>query len=159
MKSLSLAGKNILVTGATQGIGAAIALDAARCGAAALCITGRNDARGNEMTAALEKAGARILFVGADLADSDAARGIVASAIQHFGRVDGLVNAAGITDRGRIEDTSVAMWDRMFAVNTRAPFILTQALVRHLKERRSPGSIVNIITRSSHGGQPFLTAY
>jgi NAD(P)-dependent dehydrogenase (short-subunit alcohol dehydrogenase family) len=111
------------------------------------------------MTAALAKAGARMLFVSADLADTDAARGIVERAIQHFGRVDGLVNAAGITDRGRIEDTSIAMWDRMFAVNARAPFILTQTLVRHLKERRSPGSIVNIITRSSHGGQPFLTAY
>jgi NAD(P)-dependent dehydrogenase (short-subunit alcohol dehydrogenase family) len=159
MKSISLAGKSIVVTGGTQGIGAAIALDAAHCGAAALCITGRNDTRGNEMTAALEKAGARMLFVGADLADADAARGIVERAIQHFGRVDGLVNAAGITDRGRIEDTSVALWDLMFAVNARAPFILTQALVRHLKERRSPGSIVNIITRSSHGGQPFLTAY
>ena len=47
----------------------------------------------------------------------------------------------------------------MFAVNVRAPFVLTQALVRRLKTDQRPGSIVNIITRSSHGGQPFLTAY
>ena len=53
----------------------------------------------------------------------------------------------------------MALWDLLFAVNVRAPFILTQEVVRRLKAERRPGSIVNIITRSSHGGQPFLTAY
>jgi NAD(P)-dependent dehydrogenase (short-subunit alcohol dehydrogenase family) len=51
------------------------------------------------------------------------------------------------------------LWDRMMAVNVRAPFMLTQALVQHLKTAKKPGAIVNIITRSSHGGQPFLCAY
>jgi NAD(P)-dependent dehydrogenase (short-subunit alcohol dehydrogenase family) len=73
--------------------------------------------------------------------------------------VDGLVNAAGLTDRGTIEDTSVELWDRLFDVNARAPFILMQEAVRRLQAAKRPGSIVNIITRSSHGGQPFLTAY
>jgi NAD(P)-dependent dehydrogenase (short-subunit alcohol dehydrogenase family) len=159
MKALSLAGKFIIVTGGTQGIGAAIALDAAHCGASGICISGRNAASGSAMVAALEKRGSQAFCITADLADVAAAQSIVQGAIARFGRIDGLVNAAGITDRGSIEDTSVVLWDRMFAVNVRAPFILTQALVRHLREDRRPGSIVNIITRSSHGGQPFLTAY
>jgi NAD(P)-dependent dehydrogenase (short-subunit alcohol dehydrogenase family) len=159
MKTISLAGKVIVVTGGTQGIGAAISLDAAHAGAAGVCITGRNAENGNRMATALEKLGTRACYLRADLTDATATQGIMHDAISSFPRIDGLVNAAGITDRGRIEDTSVELWDRMFAVNVRAPFLLTQALVRHLKTNQRPGSIVNIITRSSHGGQPFLTAY
>jgi NAD(P)-dependent dehydrogenase (short-subunit alcohol dehydrogenase family) len=111
------------------------------------------------MVTALEKLGTRACYLRADLTDAMATQGIMHDAILRFARIDGLVNAAGNTDRGHIEDTSVELWDRMFAVNVRAPFLLTQALVRHLKADQRPGSIVNIITRSSHGGQPFLTAY
>jgi NAD(P)-dependent dehydrogenase (short-subunit alcohol dehydrogenase family) len=159
MKTVSLAGKVIVVTGGTQGIGATVSLDAARAGAAGVCITGRNAENGNLMVTALEKLGTRACYLRADLTDAMATQGIMHDAILRFARIDGLVNAAGNTDRGHIEDTSVELWDRMFAVNVRAPFLLTQALVRHLKADQRPGSIVNIITRSSHGGQPFLTAY
>ena len=111
------------------------------------------------MVTELQRLGAKAHFVAAELADAAAVTAIMPAALVVFGAVDGLVNAAGITDRGHIDNTSVELWDRMMAVNVRAPFILTQALVRHLKGARKPGSIVNIITRSSHGGQPFLTAY
>ena len=159
MKAISLAGRYVVVTGGTQGIGAEIARDAARAGAAGVCITGRNAARGQAVIDELKQLGSKALFVAADLADAEATAAIMPAAIAAFGNVDGLVNAAGITDRGHIEDTPVALWDRMMAVNVRAPFMLTQALVRHLKAGNRPGAIVNIITRSSHGGQPFLCAY
>ena len=72
---------------------------------------------------------------------------------------DGLVNAAGITDRGTIETTTLELWDRMFAINARAPFLLMQNVIAIMRKKKIEGAIVNIITMSSHGGQPYLTAY
>jgi NAD(P)-dependent dehydrogenase (short-subunit alcohol dehydrogenase family) len=159
MIGLSLAGKVVLVTGGTQGIGEGVARAAAEAGAAGVCITGRKRERGETVAAEISAMGSPARFVAGDLAQETDCRRIVAEAARHFGRIDGLVNAAGLTDRGTIDDTTVALWDLLFAVNVRAPFILTQEVVRHLKAAGRPGSIVNIITRSSHGGQPFLTAY
>lgn len=159
MTALSLKNKIVAVTGGTQGVGEGIARAAAEAGAAGLCLSGRDATRGERLAAELASGGCATIFVAGDLGDPAVCRAIVARAEQHFGRIDGLVNAAGLTDRGRIEDTPVELWDRLFAVNARAPFILTQEVVRRLKKFGRPGSIVNIITMSSHGGQPFLTAY
>lgn len=159
MTSFVLKNKIVLITGATQGVGEGIARAAAKAGAAGLCLTGRHVARGKKVAETLSAAGCPAYFVSADLGDPDACRRVAATAEERFGRIDGLVNAAGLTDRGSIEETSVELWDRLFAVNVRAPFILTQEVVRRLKKEKRPGSIVNIITMSSHGGQPFLTAY
>jgi NAD(P)-dependent dehydrogenase (short-subunit alcohol dehydrogenase family) len=159
MSEIRVDGKVILVTGGTQGVGEAVAREAAASGAKGLCITGRDAARGAKVAKDLEDKGCPTLFVAADLGDAEACRRIAAQAWDRFGVVDGLVNAAGLTDRGTIENTSVELWDRLFDVNARAPFILMQETVRRLQAAKRPGSIVNIITRSSHGGQPFLTAY
>lgn len=159
LPKVRLDGRVILVTGGTQGIGEGCALAAAEAGAAGVCVTGRNTDRGAAVVAKLQALGAKAHFVQADLGDAGAVAGIVAQAEAALGVVDGLVNAAGLTDRGTILDTPVELWDRLFAVNARAPFQLTQAMARRLKEAGKPGSIVNVITMSSHGGQPFLTAY
>jgi len=159
LPTVSLEGRCVLVTGGTQGIGEACAIAAAEAGARAVCITGRNAERGASVVAALTALGAQAHFVAADLADAEATAGIVAQAEAALGLVDGLVNAAGLTDRGTILGTDVALWDRLFAVNARAPFILTQAVARRLVAEKRTGTIVNVITMSSHGGQPFLTGY
>jgi NAD(P)-dependent dehydrogenase (short-subunit alcohol dehydrogenase family) len=73
--------------------------------------------------------------------------------------VDVLVNAAAITDRGTIFDTSPDLFDTMFAVNVRAPFFLMQDALSLMRREGTRGSIVNILSMSAHGGQSFITAY
>ncbi len=154
-----LNGKVIIVTGATQGIGEAIARRAADAGAQGLVISGRNEKRGNAVSEELNSMGCRTIFVTCELADPDQCRNVVTACDKNFGRVDGLVNAAGITDRGGLLDISLETWDRLFAVNVRAPFILMQDAAQAMKRQGIAGAIVNIITMSSHGGQPFLAGY
>ncbi|MGQ0664758.1 MAG: SDR family oxidoreductase [Pseudomonadota bacterium] len=159
MTTLRLDGKIILVTGGTQGVGEGIARAAAAAGAAGVAIAGRAHARGRRVVKEISEAGCPALFVTADLAQEAPCRNLAAETERRFGRIDGLVNAAGLTERGTIEDTSIELWDLLFAVNVRAPFLLTQEFVRRAKAAGRRGSIVNIITQSSHGGQPKLTAY
>ena len=151
-----LAGKVIIVTGGTQGIGEAVARKAARAGARGLVICGRDEERGNAVADDLTRDGCRAVFVSCDLADPEQCSAVAAACDAAFGRVDGLVNAAGATDRGGILDIPLEVWDRLFAVNTRAPFILIQACAKLMIRDTIAGSIVNIITMSSHGGQPLL---
>src|SRR5690606_25947407 len=72
---------------------------------------------------------------------------------------DALVNAAGITDRGTIFDTSPELFDRMFAVNVRSPFFLLQEAAKIMRRERIAGAMVNILSMSAYGGQPFIPAY
>jgi len=154
-----LTGKVLIVTGGTQGIGQAAAAAAVGAGAAGLIICGRDPAKGTAVAAEFSSQGTDCRFVACDLADADQCRQVVTACDEAFGRVDGLVNAAGATDRGGILDISVDLWDYLFAVNVRAPFVLIQEAARVMKREGTAGSIVNIITMSSHGGQPFLTGY
>ncbi len=154
-----LDGRVVIVTGSTQGLGEAVALACGDEGAAGVVVTGRSEARGRAVAEALEQKGARALFVRADLEDVDDCRAVVARAADRFGRVDGLVNSAATTARGHLDDTSVELWDRVMALNVRAPFVITQEAVRVMKAGGRGGSIVNILSMSANGGQPFLCAY
>jgi len=164
MTEPSVEGQVFVVTGGTQGIGAAAAIRLARAGAGGVVIVGRDQRRGQSVCADIAELGAKAHFVGADLAEVASCRSVMAACDRHFGRLDGLVNAAGITDRGGIDDTTPETWDRLFAVNVRAPFFLAQDAVKLMRRNSiaglaQAGAIVNIITLSSHGGQPKLTAY
>ena len=159
LKNSSLEGKVAIVTGSTQGLGEGVAHLFADRGVSGLIITGRNAERGARVKADLEKRGVKTVFVAADLASMDDTRKVVAEADKAFGRVDILVNSAGITDRGTIWDTKPELFDAMFAVNVRAPFFLMQDALTVMKREKIEGSIVNIISMSGHGGQSFITAY
>lgn len=152
-------GKVVIVTGGTQGVGEAIALDAAQSGAAGVVICGRQSEKGDAVAAAVQSAGSEGLFVEADLAEPDACRHVVAACDERFGRVDGLVNAAADTNRGTLEDTTVEFWDYLFAVNVRAPFLLTQESVRIMKREKIEGSIVNILSVAAYCGLDCIMAY
>ena len=159
MPSSSLADTVAVVTGGTQGLGETIARLFAERGAAGLVICGRNAERGEAVARDLTGQGCRTEFVRADLAGMDDTRRVVARADEVFGRVDALVNAAAITDRGTIFDTGPELFDRIFAVNVRAPFFLMQDTAKIMRRERTEGAMVNILSMSAHGGQPFISAY
>jgi NAD(P)-dependent dehydrogenase (short-subunit alcohol dehydrogenase family) len=148
----------VLVSGGTQGLGAAIARAAAREGAAVV-VSGRRPEPGEKLVAELRDAGAQAHFVVADVADVASAQASVAATVERFGRIDSLVSAAGLTSRGTLLDTTPELFDQHMAVNLRGPFFLMQAAVQDMVRRGAPGTIVNIITMSEHGGQPYLAPY
>jgi short chain dehydrogenase len=95
----------------------------------------------------------------ADVADVAQAQACVAAVIAEFRRVDSLVNAAGLTTRGTLLDTTPDLFDAHIAVNLKAPFFLMQAVTADLVARKAPGTIVNIGSTSAHVGQPYLAPY
>jgi NAD(P)-dependent dehydrogenase (short-subunit alcohol dehydrogenase family) len=154
-----LHGKVVVVTGSTQGLGAGIARRVVALGAAGVVVCGRDARRGAAMRDELVGVGADALFVAADLTDPQQCRSIVHACDERYGRLDGLVNSAGLSSRGTLDDTSVELWDRLFAINARAPFVLMQEAARVMRRAGSGGSVVNIITMASHGGEPALIGY
>ena len=153
------AGKVAVVTGGTQGLGEAIARMFAARGAAGVVVCGRNAKKGKAVAADIGKGGSKVKFVQADLASVDDCRRVIAETDKAFGRVDVLVNVAATTDRGTILDTSPELFDRMFAINVRAPFFLIQDAAKVMRREKIEGTVVNIQSMSAHGGQTFITAY
>jgi len=151
--------KVFVVTGGNQGLGAAVSLLLAERGARGLVICGRNQQAGAAQVDKLRAAGCETWFVAADFSDPTSCERVIAEAESRFGTLHGLVNCAGMSDRGTILDTTPQLFDAIFAVNVRAPFFLMQAAIRLMIANHVAGSIVNIITMSSHGGQSFLTPY
>ena len=155
----SFTGQYFVVTGSTQGLGAAVAHTLARRGAAGLIICGRRADQGQAQVRQLAELGCQAFFVQADLEQVEDCRAVIAAARTHFGTLNGLVNCAGMSDRGTILDTSPELFDRLFAVNVRAPFFLMQEALKLMIGQGVEGAIVNIQSVSGHGGQSFLSPY
>lgn len=147
--------KIIVVTGSSSGIGLGIARECVREGAKVLLHGTRED----QLKSAAAALGDAAHWIAADLSEAGSADAIIDAAIAHFGRVDGLVNNAGIFPRGTLEDADAESFARIFAVNTRAPLLLCKAFAAHLRARKAPGSIVNIGSINAHCGQPNLVIY
>ncbi len=155
-----LDGKIAIVTGSTQGLGKAIAGQFAESGVAGLITCGRRENQGLEVAQEIsEFSGVPVKFIKGDLGCVEDCRHIVKSADSEYGRIDILVNAAAITDRGNLLDTSPEFFDKMFAVNVRGPFFLMQETVKIMIREEIKGSIVNIGSMSAQAGQPFIIAY
>jgi NAD(P)-dependent dehydrogenase (short-subunit alcohol dehydrogenase family) len=141
-------------------LGAEIATLLAKRGAQALVICGRNQANGLAQAQKItHETDVPVHFVQADLANVEDCRRVVAETDSRFGKIDILINAAGLTDRGNILDTSPELFDKLFAVNVRAPFFLMQEVVKVMRRQSIEGCIVNIGSMSAMAGQPFLAAY
>lgn len=150
-----------VVTGATQGLGAATAAMLAARGASGVVITGRHADRGAAVVESLAEAGhnTKAEFVAGDLADPETPARIMAAADAAFGRVDVLVNAAALTVRGSVWDSDAELWDAMLAVNTRAPALLITEAAKLMRRGGHGGSIINIGSVAAYGGQDFLYPY
>jgi NAD(P)-dependent dehydrogenase (short-subunit alcohol dehydrogenase family) len=149
-----LLGKAIFITGGFQGLGLEIARQAQANGASRIVLAGRDADKAERAQA--EIIGAEMVF--GDLGDPDTPPRLIAEVLSK-GPVDGIVNAAGLTDRAGFLDGTVETWDRLFAVNARAPFFLMAGLIEHLLGRKAPGSIVNIQSMNAHCGAPDLAIY
>jgi hypothetical protein len=152
-------GKVAVVTGAAQGIGEATARLLAERGAAGVLLTDRNAAKGEAVAASLAAGGTPAEFVAAELDDMEQVGRIIPAAVTRFGRVDVLANIAGMTDRAGVRDTTPAVWDRMMAVNVKAPFFLMQGALAVMEREGIEGAMVNIASVNAHGGSSNLTPY
>lgn len=153
---MGLSDKVIVITGAASGIGLAVARQVADEGFGALILTDR-DAAGCERAAA--SLAGNVAVVVADLVDPSAPALIAKAARERFGRIDGLVNAAGLTTRASVLTGTIEVWDQLFTVNARAGFFLMQAVISDMRERKAAGSIVNILSMNAHCGHPDLAIY
>ncbi|MGK5739438.1 SDR family NAD(P)-dependent oxidoreductase [Micromonospora sp. URMC 103] len=154
---MELQGTVALVTGGTSGIGRAAAVALARQGAHVV-ISGRDEARGNEVVGEIWAAGGRADFVVADLRDEASARALAARARELGGRVDILVNNAGIYPFGPTELTTEQDFDAVYSLNVKAPYFLVADLAPEMA-KRGHGAIINVSTMVAEFGSPGMALY
>jgi pteridine reductase len=138
----ALKGSVALVTGGAKRIGRALALELAEAGADVAITYRGSHTEAAETVLAIGKTGSRGLAVQCDVRSPESVRSAVSQVMDHFGRLDLLVNNAGAFETAPLESISVAQWDAMFETNTRGPFLMAQAAHPHLKAAH--GRIVNI---------------
>ena len=148
--------QQVVVTGASSGIGRAAALRFAAGGASVLAV-GRQEAALAEVAAAIERGGGRAATLALDVTGPEAPARIVATALERFGGLSTLVNAAGIIGSGSVESTTDAQWDVMMDINVRAPFRLMREAAPALA--RSRGAIVNVSSVTGLRAFPNVLAY
>jgi glucose 1-dehydrogenase len=151
----SLAGRVTIVTGASSGIGAGTALALAEQGSD-LVLVGRSAERLAATAEAAQAYGVRVATVAVDLLADDAPRQIVDAALAAFGRIDGIVNSAGVFTPAPVEAITPKMLDDHWQTNVVAPFRLTQAAIPHLGRG---SAVVFVSSISGHLGSPECVAY
>ena len=155
--TLALGGQVAVVTGASSGLGRAAAVALSRAGAdVALVARSAEDLR--RVEAEVTQHGRRALPLPLDLADAGLLPPAIARVVDVFGRVDALVNAAGTDVPSSAEDLTVADWDRVQAVNLRAPFVLAKAVFPHMRQA-GRGTIVNVSSVAGKRGWANAGAY
>jgi NAD(P)-dependent dehydrogenase (short-subunit alcohol dehydrogenase family) len=152
-----LADRIAVITASGAGMGEGIARAFAREGAQVV-ISDLDEASGQVVAASITSEGGQAIFQRADVRIEAECRALIDRAVELYGRIDVLVNNAGITTRGNIENTSVETWDNIFAVNVRGAFICIQQAVSYMKQQQS-GSIINIGSINAYIGEPKLMAY
>ncbi len=150
-------GKVAIVTGGAKGIGEAYSTGLAEEGASVV-IADLDEAAGKALEASISKAGGKAKFVRTDVSRKADAEALVAEAVRSFGKLDVLVNNAGILFTAPVEETTEEMWSRLLSVNVMGTFFCAQAAARQMKKQKS-GKIINISSIAAIGGQAGLCAY
>ena len=148
---MRLKDKAIIVTGSSMGIGEAIARAAVAEGARVL-VHGLEPACTERVASDLGMPSC----VG-DVSEPDHCEALVAAAVAAFGKLDGVVNNAGVVRRALLEETDAAFWDGVMDIDARAPMLITRAALRHLAA--TGGAVVNIGSVNAYSGEPNLVAY
>lgn len=146
-----------IVTGGGRGLGKAIAEDLARRGAGVV-LAGRTRSQLEESRSAIEAAGGQALAVPTDVADADSVQHLFDSCLAHFGRLDVLVNNAGVAPDIRLTELDEKDWERVFDINMRGVFLCSRAAARHF-ETVGAGRAINIASVFGLLGRPGFTAY
>lgn len=149
----------IIVNGGTQGLGEAVARKLVADGAQGLVLGGRSTERGRALASELDGLGTPTIFVEVDMMHGEAPEAIVEACTARLGRIDGLVNVAALTTRATLFNDTPEHFERMMRLNLQAPYFLIQATARQMIADGMEGSIVNVGSTSSYGGQSKLSAY
>jgi NAD(P)-dependent dehydrogenase (short-subunit alcohol dehydrogenase family) len=154
--------KVAVITGSGAGMGEGIVRLFAEEGARVV-VSGRDEEKGRAVAEDIVSRGAQAIFLRADVSIEADCRALIDRTVEHFGRIDALVNNVGLSTRSTIEDTTVELWDKLFATNVRSAFICMQQAVKYMKERGikegKGGSIINIGSVNAYIGEPKLMAY
>jgi NAD(P)-dependent dehydrogenase (short-subunit alcohol dehydrogenase family) len=142
LDQFSLKGKCGLVTGAGSGIGKAMAMGLAEAGAK-VALAGRNMEKLVKTEAEMRASGLDVAHFQVDMAEANSISHLTESVLREFGRIDFLFNNAGMIHRAPLEEFPIKEWKEMIKVNLTGPFLLSQAVARHMIEKGIKGSIIN----------------
>jgi len=164
--SLNVSDRIFLITGGTQGLGLEIACDLKKNGAKGLVLVSRSADKAASVIQGILGGDSTdscvIKFIRADLSKASDAEAVIPKAVEamkDIGPISGIVNAAAVTFRGNLMSTTAESFDTQFAINVRAPFLITQGAAKHMMENNVRGSIVNICSVAAKGGAPFIMGY
>lgn len=159
MKSAGKSGPVVLITGSSQGIGAAIAkVFAAKLPGVRLALVARNERNLRRTAGVCLKAGATVELFPCDVSDESSVASMAKAVTKHFGIVDVLINNAGTFESAPMLDTTVALFDRMIAVNLRSTFLVSQAFLPGMVKRRK-GDVFNMSSIAGLQAYPNGAAY
>jgi 3-oxoacyl-[acyl-carrier protein] reductase len=156
---MDLTNRVILITGASRGIGAGIAREAALRGAHVVINHLNDHDNAQAVLADVQRLGRQALAFSADVGIKSQVDDMVAQAINYFGKIDILVNNAGIALWQPFLELDESNWDHTLTTNLKSVFLCSQAVARHLVQRKSPGSIVSISSIAAHGAMDCLVPY
>lgn len=148
--------KVVIITGSSMGIGKAVAAKLAKQGAKVV-LNGRDLEKLNATTQELTQGGHTVVSVQGDISNEQDCRRLIATTIERFGRIDILINNAGVSMRGEVQELSPALVNTVFQINTIGPFMLSQMALPHLKKTK--GSIVFVSSLAGLRGLPNLSVY